>query len=133
MKTAARAGVSFRAATVVAPVRTFKTTAIRKDEANKENSVHVVHYEKGQRREHDIEVDEAKLVIPAVQDVEIIVVSVAALELVTDKAGLRISGLPGNKEWRRCAGSLQRSSRRRYARSWRQSSRRMDVPEVNCA
>ncbi|KAM0711976.1 hypothetical protein Q7P35_001346 [Cladosporium inversicolor] len=90
MKTAARAGVSFRAATVVAPVRTFKTTAIRKDEANKENSVHVVHYEKGQRREHDIEVDEAKLVIPAVQDVEIIVVSVAALELDGNVTPIRV-------------------------------------------
>lgn len=70
-KTAARAGVSFRAATAVAPFRTFKTSTIRKDEANKEDSIHVVHYEKGQRREHDIEVDETKPVIPAVQDVEI--------------------------------------------------------------
>ncbi|KAM0708026.1 hypothetical protein Q7P35_004675 [Cladosporium inversicolor] len=71
LKTATRAGASFRAATAVAPIRTFKTTAIRRDEANKEDSIHVVHYEKGQRREHDIEVDESKPVIPAVQDVEI--------------------------------------------------------------
>ena len=71
IKTATRAGVSFRAATAVAPFRTFKTSAIGKDEANKEDSIHVVHYEKGQRREHDIEVDETKPVIPAVQDVEI--------------------------------------------------------------
>jgi hypothetical protein len=27
------------------------------------DSIHVVHYEKGQRREHDIEVDETKSVI----------------------------------------------------------------------
>ena len=60
LKTAARAGTSFRAATAVAPIRTFKTTAIRKDEASKEDSIHVVSYEKGQRREHDIEVDESK-------------------------------------------------------------------------
>ena len=71
LKTATRAGVSFRAATAVAPLRTFQTSAIRKDEAAKEDSIHVVHYEKGQRREHDIEVDETKPVIPAVQDVEI--------------------------------------------------------------
>ena len=71
IKTATRAGVSFRAATAVAPFRTFKTSTIRKDEANKEDSIHVVHYEKGQRREHDIEVDDTKPVIPAVQDVEI--------------------------------------------------------------
>jgi hypothetical protein len=70
-KTAARAGASFRAATAITPLRTFQTSAIRKDEANKEDSIHVVHYEKGQRREHDIEVDESKPVIPAVQDVEI--------------------------------------------------------------
>ena len=36
-------------------------------------SIHVVHYEKGQRRELDIEVDKAKPVNPAVQDVGIIV------------------------------------------------------------
>jgi hypothetical protein len=35
METAARAGVSFRAETVVAPPRTFQTIAIRKDEASK--------------------------------------------------------------------------------------------------
>jgi len=34
-------------------------------------SIHVVHYEKGQRVEHDIEVDESKPFIPAFQDVEI--------------------------------------------------------------
>ena len=34
-------------------------------------TIHVVRYEKGQRREHDIEVDESKPVVPAVQDVEI--------------------------------------------------------------
>jgi hypothetical protein len=71
MKTAARAGMGFRAATAVAPIRTFKNTAIRKEDASKEDSIHVVHYEKGQRREHDIEVDESKPVIPAVQDVEV--------------------------------------------------------------
>lgn len=71
LKSATRAGMGFRAAAAVAPIRTFKTSAIRKDEANKEDSIHVVHYEKGQRREHDIEVDESKPVIPAVQDVEI--------------------------------------------------------------
>jgi hypothetical protein len=70
-KTASRAGATFRTATAVAPFRTFKTTAIRKDEAAKEDSIHVVHYEKGQRVEHDIEVDESKPVIPEVQDVEI--------------------------------------------------------------
>jgi hypothetical protein len=70
-KTAARSGMSFRAATAVAPLRTFNTSAIHKDDANKEDSIHVVHYEKGQRRELDIEVDETKPVIPAVQDVEI--------------------------------------------------------------
>ncbi|GAB7330121.1 hypothetical protein MBLNU13_g01802t1 [Cladosporium sp. NU13] len=50
--TAARAGVSFHAATAVAP--------IRKDEASKEDSIHVVSYEKGQRRERDMEADEIK-------------------------------------------------------------------------
>jgi len=66
LKTATRAGVSFRAAAVVAPIRTFKTTAIRKDEASKEDSIHVVHYEKGQLVEHDTFVVENKLVIPVV-------------------------------------------------------------------
>jgi hypothetical protein len=51
--------------------RTFTKTAIRKDEPAKEDSIHVVSYEKGQRTEHDIEVDDTKPVIPAVQDVEI--------------------------------------------------------------
>ena len=95
-KTAARAGVSFRAATAVAPVRTFKTTAVRRDEASKEDSIHVVHYEKSQRRELDIEVDEAKPVNPAVQDAKIIVARKVDLELVTDKAALVISRLLGN-------------------------------------
>ena len=63
--------MSFRAATAVTPFRTFQTSAIRRDEASKEDSIHVVHYEKGQRVGHDIEVDESKPVIPAVQDVEI--------------------------------------------------------------
>lgn len=71
IRTASRAGASFRPATAVAPFRTFKSTAIRMDEASKEDSIHVVHYEKGQRVEHDIEVDDSKPVIPAVQDVEI--------------------------------------------------------------
>jgi hypothetical protein len=57
METAARAGVSFRAETVVAPLRTFKTAAVRKDDASKEDSFHMVHYEKSQRRELDIGVD----------------------------------------------------------------------------
>jgi hypothetical protein len=60
LKTAARACTSFRAATAVAPIRTVKTTVIRKDEGSKEDSIHVVSYEKGQRREHGIEVDESK-------------------------------------------------------------------------
>lgn len=80
MKTAARAVVSFHAATAVAP--------IRKDEASKEDSIHVVSYEKGQRREHDIEVDKSKPVVPDVQDVEITVVPVVVLALVTEKASL---------------------------------------------
>ena len=71
LKTAARAGMSFRAATAVAPLRTFQTSTIRKDEANKEDSIPVISYEKGQRLEHDIEVDESKPVVSAVQDVEI--------------------------------------------------------------
>jgi hypothetical protein len=95
-KTAARAGVSFRAATAVAPIRTFQTTAIRKDEASKEDSIHVVHYEKSQRRELDIEVDEAKPVNLTIQDAKIIVARKVALELVTDKAALGMGGLPGN-------------------------------------
>jgi hypothetical protein len=57
METAARAGVSFRVETVVAPLHTFKMAAVRKDDASKEDSIHVVHYEKSQRRELDIEVD----------------------------------------------------------------------------
>ena len=60
-----------RPVTSISAVRTFTKTAIRKDEPAKEDSIHVVHYEKGQRRELDIEVDETKPVIPAVQDVEI--------------------------------------------------------------
>ena len=91
MKTAARAGMSFRTAIAVAPIRTFKTTAIRKDEASKEDSIHVVSYEKGQRREHDIEVDESKPVVPAVQDVKITVAPTATLILATDKANRRLS------------------------------------------
>ena len=71
LMTATRASVSFRSATAVAPFRTFKTTVIRKDDAKMEDTIHVVHYEKGQRVEQDIEVDESKPVIPAVQDVEI--------------------------------------------------------------
>ena len=46
----------------------------------------MVSYEKGQRREHDIEVDESKPVVLAVQDVEITALPVVALALVTDKA-----------------------------------------------
>jgi hypothetical protein len=95
LKTATRAGVSFRAATAVAPLRTFKTTAIRKDEASKEDSIHVVHYEKGQRVEHDIEVDESKPVIPAVQDVEIKAVPLKSRVYETLTPTLKKFCLPG--------------------------------------
>lgn len=60
-----------RPVTGITSFRTFTKTAIRKDEPAKEDSIHVVSYEKGQRTEHDIEVDDSKPVIPAVQDVEI--------------------------------------------------------------
>jgi len=60
-----------RPATGITAYRTFTKTAIRKDEPAKEDSIHVVSYEKGQRVDLDIEVDEHKPVIPAVQDVEI--------------------------------------------------------------
>jgi hypothetical protein len=95
MKTAARSGMGFRAATAVAPIRTFKTSAIRKDEASKEDSIHVVHYEKGQRREHDIEVDESKPVIPAVQDVEIRAVPLKSQVYQTLTPTLQKFCLPG--------------------------------------
>lgn len=68
-KAASRAGVAFRPATAVAPFRTFAVSSIRKD-PSKEDSIHVVHYEKGQRVESDIEVNEDKPVMPAVEDVE---------------------------------------------------------------
>ena len=48
----------------------------------------MVSYEKGQRREHDTEVDESKPVVPAVQDVEITVMLTMALALITEKASL---------------------------------------------
>jgi hypothetical protein len=60
-----------RPVTGITAFRTFTKTAIRKDEPAKEDSIHVVSYEKGQRVDLDIEVDETKPVIPAVQDVEI--------------------------------------------------------------
>jgi len=60
-----------RRAASIYPLRTFAATAIRKDVPSKEDSIHVVSYEKGQRTEHDIEVDDAKPVHSAVQDVEI--------------------------------------------------------------
>lgn len=69
VKAASRAGVAFRPAVAVTPFRTFQTTAIHKD-ASKEDSIHVVHYEKGQRVEHDIEVNDDKPVMPAVEDIE---------------------------------------------------------------
>lgn len=69
LKTVSRAGVALRPATSVTPFRSFKTTAIRKD-ASKEDSIHVVHYEKGQRVEHDIEVNDDKPIMPAVEDIE---------------------------------------------------------------
>jgi hypothetical protein len=94
-KTASRAGVSFRAATAVAPFRTFKTTSIRKDEAAKEDSIHVVHYEKGQRVETDIEVDESKPVIPEVQDVEIRAVPLQRRVFETLTPTLKKFCLPG--------------------------------------
>lgn len=95
MKTAARSGMRFRAATAVAPIRTFNTSAIRKDDANKEDSIHVVHYEKGQRRELDIEVDETKPVIPAVQDVEIRAIPLKAQVYQTLTPTLQKFCLPG--------------------------------------
>ena len=56
------------------------------DEASKEESIHVVHYEKGQRVEHDIEVDDSKPVIPAVQDVQQELGEKAARELSEQRA-----------------------------------------------
>lgn len=94
-KTATRAGVSFRATSAVTPFRTFKTTAIRKDEASKEDSIHVVHYEKGQRLEHDIEVDESKPVIPAVEDVEIKAIPLKSSVYQTLTPTLKKFCLPG--------------------------------------
>jgi hypothetical protein len=95
LKTATRVGVSFRSATAVAPFRSFNTTAIRKDEANKEDSIHVVGYEKGQRVETDIEVDESKPVIPAVQDVEIKAVPLKSRVYETLTPTLKKFCLPG--------------------------------------
>ena len=119
LKTAARAGTSFRAATAVAPIRTFKTTAIRKDEASKEDSIHPV--------------------VPAVQDVEITVVPVVAMALVTDKASPGLISLDCLWEWnwsrrRRPWGSAgyQAMESKRFAGSWRQSSSRMDFHGMSC-
>ena len=59
----------------------------------------MVSYEKGQRREHDIEVDESKPVVAAVQDVEIIVVAAVALALFKEKASLGLIRLDRSWGW----------------------------------
>jgi len=70
-KAANRTALASRPVVGFTSLRTFTATSIRKDEPAKEDSIHVVHYEKGQRVDHDIEVDDTKPVVPAVGDVEI--------------------------------------------------------------
>jgi hypothetical protein len=96
LKTATRAGL--RTAAIVAPsapIRKFTTTTVRKDDASKEDSIHVVHYEKGQRVEHDIEVDDTKPVMPTAQDVEIKAVPLQRRVFETLTPTLKKFCLPG--------------------------------------
>lgn len=84
-----------RPVTGITAFRTFTKTAIRKDEPAKEDSIHVVSYEKGQRVDLDIEVDETKPVIPAVQDVEIKAIPLKASVYSTLTPTLKKFCLPG--------------------------------------
>lgn len=69
-KVASRAGAGLRPSTLAAPLRSFKTTAIRKDEPG-EDHIPVVHYEKGQRVTEDIHVPENSApFIPKEGDIE---------------------------------------------------------------
>ncbi|KAM0723535.1 hypothetical protein Q7P37_000522 [Cladosporium fusiforme] len=70
LKIASRAGAASRASTFAAPLRTFKTTAIRKDP--QDDHIPVVHYEKGQRVTEDIHVQETNSApfIPEEGDIE---------------------------------------------------------------
>jgi hypothetical protein len=84
-----------RPATGITAFRTFSKTIVRKDEPAKEDSIHVVSYEKGQRVDLDIEVDESKPVIPAVQDVEIKATPLKASVYSTLTPTLKKFCLPG--------------------------------------
>jgi len=94
-RVANRAALASSPVTRISSLRTLTSTAIRKDEPSKEDSIHVVHYEKGMRVDHDIEVDETKPVIPAVQDIEITAVPLKSRVFETLTPTLKKFCLPG--------------------------------------